>query len=57
MTPEQERALYDFRAASQKVASGLPFRNGGPGSENAYSAAYQRCVHLGLFQQIKAKYR
>jgi hypothetical protein len=55
MTPEQDRALQVFRAASKTLGTVHGKKAGG--SENLYGEAYQALVRLGLVPQLKRKYR
>jgi hypothetical protein len=55
MTAVQQKALdaYDLARARLGKANG----KAGPGSEAAFSQAYQRLVALGLKPQIRGRYR
>jgi hypothetical protein len=54
MTPEQTKAKSDFDALSKKMGVS---KMGDKGIENAYAAAYQRMVGLGMVPQLRKKYR
>ena len=57
MTEEQERAVSNYNAAVKDVQKCKDARAGAPGDEVRRALAYQECVKLGIFPQIKAKYR
>jgi hypothetical protein len=56
VTDEQERALRDYRAASTNINKAVGGK-AADGYEKMYSQAYQQCVRLGVFPQIRKKYR